>query len=318
MYFELINKLVWYIPIKKLRNTIRELLMLHFKKLDSIEYQIYLQEFRSMVRNNIINLGNEKIINETRKEKLIISLTSYPQRMQTLDVTLYSFLDQTIKPDKIVLWLSYEEFPNLERDIPNHILNMKKFGIEIEFCKNLRSYNKLLYSLKKYPNDIIVVADDDMYYPHDWLKLLYNSYLENKNVVHCHRAIKISFDDKNNPTPYKSWSAIYSQELSYKNFCTGVGGVLYKPSFFYKDVFNEELFLSLCPTEDDMWFWAMIVLNDIKIKVVKNNIRDQLKSISLYNYKNLYDYNQYNNDEPFNNIINHYGDKLKNKLLSDN
>jgi hypothetical protein len=48
--------------------------------------------------------------------------------------------------------------------------------------------------------------------------------------------------------------------------------VLYPPNSLYKDVANENLFTELSPTNDDIWFWMMAVLNDTRIKVVKHNI----------------------------------------------
>ena len=139
MYRNYIDKLVWYIPFKKIRDLIRNILLEYFRKLEVINEQIALLDFRSKIRNSISQLP-ENIIKETRNPRIIVTLTSYPERMETIDVVLYSLLDQTLKPDKIVLWLSYEEFPNLEDDVPSNILDMKKYGIEIDTAaaKNVR------------------------------------------------------------------------------------------------------------------------------------------------------------------------------------
>ena len=85
-------------------------------------------------------------------EGLIISLTSFPQRMYEIHYTLYSLLTQTVKPAKVVLWLGTEQFPDGEKDIPQKVLKLKENGLVIEWHKNLRSYTKLVPSLKKYPN----------------------------------------------------------------------------------------------------------------------------------------------------------------------
>ena len=70
---------------------------------------------------------------ETRNPKVIVSLTSYPKRITDIQYTLFSIFNQTFKPDKIVLWLTEEEIPNREMDIPNHILKFKKIGLEIKW-----------------------------------------------------------------------------------------------------------------------------------------------------------------------------------------
>ena len=285
--------------------------------INSISHKLDVLDLRNKARMQILSIGDEKIIKEKRKERLIVSLTTYPERIYDIDVTLFSLLNQTVKPDKIILWLGKEEFPNLEEDIPSHILNMQKFGIEIKFCKNIKSYKKLIYSLQEFPNDAIVTADDDIYYKYDWLEKLYNAYLENKEYIHCHRAHKILFDEKNNILPYSEWiHEIKSDKTSpsYFNFLTGVGGIIYKSNLLYKDINKEELFMKLCPNADDIWFWCMAVMNNTKINVVKDN--NNIKEIGYEEYNKLSSENclQNKNDEQIKNIINYYGDKLKNIL----
>ncbi len=205
---------------------------------------------------------------------LIVSLTSFPQRMYEIHYTLYSLLTQTVKPAKVILWLGAEQFPNLEKDVPEKVLKLKENGLTIEWTNNLRSYTKLVPALKKYPNNIIATADDDIYYEKEWLEKLLKNYEKNKDCIMCHRAHRVKFD-KNNLAPYKKWpKKIKSGKASYLNFLTGVGGVLYPVNSLYKDVVNEKLFIELAPKADDIWFWAMAVLNRTKILVVKDRIRE--------------------------------------------
>ena len=49
---------------------------------------------------------------------------------------------------------------------------------------------------------------------------------------------------------------------------------MFPPKSLYIDVLNEDLFMNLSPTGDDIWFWAMAVLKGTKIKLVGNNISD--------------------------------------------
>ena len=204
--------------------------------------------------------------------KIIVSLTSFPERMKDIHYTIYSLLNQSLKPDAVVLWLAKEQFPNLEKDIPQSVLNLCNNGLCIKWTHDTRPYKKLIPSLKEYPNDIIITTDDDIYYPPIWLELLYTSYLQNPKAVHCHRGHKIKFDKQNNILPYKKWKhRIGHDYASFKNFFTGAGGVLYPPHSLYKDTTNEKLFLKLAPDADDIWFWAMAVMAGTPINIVKNN-----------------------------------------------
>lgn len=206
---------------------------------------------------------------------VIVSLTSFPERMYEIHYTLYSLLTQTYKPSKVVLWLAKEQFPNLEKDIPEKVLMLKENGLTINWCSNLYSYKKLIPSLKEYPNHIIVTADDDVFYDKEWLERLVLAHKKHSNCIICHRAHKIKLN-KDIIAPYKKWKKCIkgSDKASYLNFLTGIGGVLYPANCFYKDVLNENLFNEIVPKADDVWFWAMAVLNGYKILVPKNYIKD--------------------------------------------
>ena len=183
-----------------------------------------------------------------------------------------TLLQQTIKPDKVILQLSKEEFPQKEEELPESLLTLVKCGLTIEWCDvNLRSYNKLLPTLEKYPEAIIVTADDDMYYPNDWLERLYTSYQENPNLIHQHTITRLEFDDKFSLKSAGRENKHKGSE-SYFNKIRGCSGSLYPPNTLHSDIHRVDLLLEYAPTSDDIWFWAMAVLNGTKIKWMDNGI----------------------------------------------
>ncbi len=246
--------------------------------------------------------------------KLIVYLTSYNARINYTYFCIFSLLNQSLKPDKVILWLAEEEFP--DKNVPEQILKLEKNGLTIKWCKNTKSYKKLVSALNDFPDDIIVTADDDLYYPKNWLRKLYISYLKNPENVHCHRAHRILFDKEKNILPYDKWEfEICGSSTSFRNFFTGIGGVLYPPKVLHKDVLKEKLFTKLAPNADDIWFWAMAVLNNTKIEVIKNNINgfDNFERLNakLYNIKRfagLCDKNLYEgqNDTQLKNVLDYY------------
>ena len=54
------------------------------------------------------------------------------------------------------------------------------------------------------------------------------------------------------------------------------GGVLYPPHSLYKDVGDAELFRKIAPYADDIWFWAMTVLNNVKVRSFRGRMRKVL------------------------------------------
>ncbi len=219
--------------------------------------------------------GNGVAVNSGRAPRLIVTLTSFPERMYDIHFTIYSLLNQSLKPDAVVLWLAPSQFPNGEKDIPETVLKLKANGLTIKWCDDLRSYKKLIPALKEYPKDILVTADDDIFYPINWLELLYAGYLRNPKSVQCHRGHKLQFDKAGHILPYKKWKHRINHDIaSFQNFFTGAGGVLYPPHSLYRDVSDVKLFQKLAPNADDLWFWTMAVLAGTPINIVESRIKN--------------------------------------------
>ena len=255
------------------------------------------------------------ITENKRDEKLIISLTSFPARIPTLHITLSSLLQQTVKPDMVVLWLATEQFPNGENDLTPEVLRLKDFGLTIKWYHDIKPYKKLIPALLEFPNDAIITVDDDVFYDKTMVERLYKSYKEYPHYINCHRITKISLKNgKIKAKPKKCY-----RNPSFANKLVGVGGVLYPPKSLYKDITNEELFMKLAPTNDDIWFWLMAVLNDTKIIQIKNNNDEPIEIAETLNGPCLCQVND-NGENLFyvqlENMFNHY-EGLREKVLND-
>lgn len=264
---------------------------------DKIQYEI----------NNFAKSGIDE------NSDIIISLTSYPKRMYDIHYTIYSLLNQTIKPKKIILWLSQEQFPNRESDLGENILNLRKFGLTIKFIEgDIKSYKKLIPALKEYPENIIITVDDDIYYENDCIEKLYNTYLETgSKYITANRCHLIKLQN-NQISRYKNWEKnINREEASYLNFFTGAGAVLYPPNSLHNDILKEELFTTLAPNADDIWFWAMGVLKDTKIKIPQNSYKkliytNPIRELGLNDDGTLFTTNKTDNDTQMQNILKIY------------
>ncbi|MDR0308203.1 MAG: glycosyltransferase [Chitinispirillales bacterium] len=256
--------------------------------------------------------GRRKL-SEKRIDHLIISLTSFPQRISEIKYTIYSLLDQTILPEKIILWLAESQFPNKEHDLPEELLSLRKFGLLISWCEDIRSYKKLIPALEWFPKHYIATADDDLYYKKTWLEKLWLEHLKYPDDLICHLGAKILFNDKK-VLPYTQWIRYIKGKLLGERIlvCSG-GGALYHKRYLHNDICKKELFLNLAPYADDLWFYFMTILNDTKIRVVKKpcfkiKYVDPYREYGLNNEYTLSTNNLYANfnDKQLQNIIEHY------------
>lgn len=265
------------------------------------------------------NLGEQLCINKKQRQcPIIISLTSFEERFSDLELSIYSLLNQSILPDKIILWFSNNYTLS---DLPYSITKYVKNGLEIRFVKDIGSYTKIIYALKEFgSSSIIVTADDDIYYPADWLEKLYLSYTANPKDIHVHRAHRVLLQN-GNILPYEQWNKHVQEETArYDNFLTGVGGVLYPPKCFIKEVFRSDIFLAQSPCADDMWLWLMAILSDRKIRVVKEHIKtltctNIFRQLGLGGGRTLYTKNRLGfNDVQLDNLMELYRANIMKKL----
>jgi len=201
--------------------------------------------------------------------ELIVSLTSYPNRFSTLHLTLACLFNQTIVPDRVILWIAYED----KKFLTKEIVSFQKLGLEIKFCDDLGPYKKIIPTLRTNPDSFIVTADDDVYYWQTWLEELVETWDQHKNCVIAHRAHRIRRDRHQNLLPYADWNLNFSDNLepSDLNFPTGIGGVLYPPDVFCSEVTDEDQFMKLCPHGDDIWLYWMYRMNGFKVKMTGEN-----------------------------------------------
>lgn len=219
--------------------------------------------------NKAMNSKESGIANELYSaESFTVSLTTYGKRIFDVYLTIESIMQQTFKPNRIVLWLAEEEFDM--DNIPETLNYQQKRGLTIKFCKDIRSYKKLIPSLKEYPNDVIITIDDDVIYNIDLLEKMIKAYRNEPQYIYFNRGHLITFNKNGSIAPYKDWKW-QTNETKPSNLYvpTGVGGVLYPPDSFNEEVFDEQIFMTICQSGDDIWFKAMSYLNNKKAKRIK-------------------------------------------------
>jgi len=200
-----------------------------------------------------------------KRDGLVVSLTTMPKRIYGLWVVMDSLFRQTVRPDRIILVLTEEEFPVGKESLPESLLRFCPLGLEIVFLPyNLRCHNKYIYSLGSCPGATVITVDDDCYYRRDTIERLVDLHRKYPGAVCCNIAGII---DPNHFYEYSFWKKSSSErEPSDLNVALGFAGVLY-PS----EIQDVELFLDrnlskrLAPTADDLWLKACELVSGIKV-----------------------------------------------------
>lgn len=196
------------------------------------------------------------------QSQLIVSLTTYPGRIDSVWLTVSSLLQQTMKPYKVILWLAEEQFAG--RGIPKSLERLKGRGLEIRFCGDLKSHKKYYDVMAAYPDYYIVTADDDIFYPENHLEELWKGHEKNPGAVVCNWSHQISFDKQGGFIPYDEWSDDAIEAPSYATLAVGCNGILYPPGCLPAEAFSKQKIRECALSADDLWLKCMEILNGKK------------------------------------------------------
>lgn len=219
-------------------------------------------------------------------EKVLISLTTYSKRVHDVYLVIESIAMQSVKANKIILWLDENEFTI--DTIPITLKNLISRGLVIKFCENFKSYKKLVPSIQEHSDYNIVTIDDDIIYPHDMLEQLLLDHISHPNVIISHRAHKIKYNTKGEILDYDLWDyETKCSDADYDIFPVGVGGILYPPHSLSLECVNYSVFMDIAPHADDVWFKAMSLKNNVKCKKVNDSRAFYQRFLMLENNQDI-------------------------------
>lgn len=203
---------------------------------------------------------------EKRDMTITCTLTSFPDRIDTVQYTIKSLFTQSLKPDRIVLWLAESEFEG--KEFPKSIKELQAQGLEIRFCDNFfghKRYYKLLEEQRE--DELIVMFDDDIIFPYFLLERLYEKWKEFPDCVICDRGQVLTFDGDEvlNPGRWSSISKVGLDKPSFRLLASPGGGCLLPPHVLYKDANNTDIISKYALKTGDIWLMFMAVQNDTKI-----------------------------------------------------
>jgi hypothetical protein len=187
---------------------------------------------------------------------LIVSLTSFPARIDQAWIPIERVLRGDQTPDLVVLVLAEEEFP--DREVPDRIRRLERRGLQVLWTpRNTHAYKKLVPTRLAYPEATLVAIDDDaMYEPWMLARLVAESH-RSPGAVIGHRGWALGHD-ADGLTAYGDWRPADPTTPSELVLLTGVGGILYPPGVLPIDLLSDlDLALELAPTADDIWCWAL-------------------------------------------------------------
>lgn len=212
-------------------------------------------------------IGGIKVEPLQDKENLpIVSLTSFPARINNLWMVIYCIYKQTKLPGKIVLALSKEEIPQGIEALPSSLRFFLDKGLEILWIEeNLRPHNKYYHARQKFPDRLIITIDDDLLYHPTTIERLLIMHNQFPDCI-CSNRIQQIVVNPNSFAPTRCWPTIYNHvSPSHKWLALGYSGVLYPPNFHTRDLYDKNKISQLSLMADDMWLKVQELLGNFKV-----------------------------------------------------
>jgi hypothetical protein len=232
----------------------------------TIFYRLYRKCAYAARRNTVKKSKPQNALNtQKREQKIIVSMTSYPARFHCIHIALKSIMLQTVKPDRIIVWLDEDVSRN---SYTKEMTELEKYGVEYRNAPgDLKPHKKYIHAMQEYPDDIIITVDDDLIYSADLIKSLMKTHEKYPDAVCARRVHKIIKNKNSDIASYNEWIGEYtgSSKPSHDLIATGVGGVLYPPHCLDKRTFDIEKICELSLKADDIWLKFMELLSGTKV-----------------------------------------------------
>ena len=187
------------------------------------------------------------------RQRVIVSLTSYPQRIDYVADVVRSLFAQLQLPDLTVLYLSEDQFPDGVKSLPPSLTSCLGRDFQIRWVGgDMRSHKKYLYAVRDFPEDLVITVDDDIVCRNTLVGDLLSAHTRHPHAVAAIRTHLMEFDFNGVLLPYSSWQMEVGNarpELcdrpSMRLFGTSGAGI------------DTRAIGETCPNADDVWLKAM-------------------------------------------------------------
>src|SRR5262245_12481017 len=222
-------------------------------------------------------------------QRVIVSLSTVPDRINNLRSTIQSLLKQTRPPDEIIL--AIPKFSVRERRpyvVPKYISRLPRVRV-LHCAEDWGPATKFIGAIQDElaagrENSLIMVVDDDRIYPRDALEtyLYYSGQLPNAALCFRGAAMPSTLD-------WDDAQMIHARDVREPRLVaviTGCGSYVVRPRFFDRSLWDYSGAPTVAFYIDDIWISAWLTRRGVKRYVVPasammRSVRRQRRTVSL-------------------------------------
>lgn len=233
-----------------------------------------------IIRTKLLSLADLPALDTKSSSRIhsdspIVSLTTVPGRINNIKPTIVSLLRQRLAPKEIQINIGADYFAGAP--VPEFLTGLRTVKVFKE-AKDCGPATKYLYTLKRVePRQLIVVLDDDMYYPDTLIEDLVRADKKfNGQAAICINGLRV-------PKSLHSFDRESDREIKIGikrvAIVEGCGGYTLRASYFSTDLFDLNGAPKRAFFDDDFWVSGHLSRNNI----AKYQIAGRKKRKSLVN-----------------------------------
>lgn len=201
-----------------------------------------------------------------RKKKVIASMTSFPGRIDKIHLSIKSLFCQTHKPDRIILWLAEEQFP--DHKLPSTIEELIDVGLEVKYVENIMGCKRWFYIYPELRDEeLLVTFDDDIVFPEKCIERIIRTHEKFPDAIVCDRGQTVAYDATGKMLIPGRWKVISDEGVyapSFKVLPSPGGGCLFFKGALHHDATDLEVVKQNLKT-GDLFLMFMAVQNGTRI-----------------------------------------------------
>lgn len=189
---------------------------------------------------------------------VVVSLTTYGPRVDTVFLTIESIAKGTVRPRRIILWIDDDAVLS---DPPIQMRRLAARGLEIRRAEVLGPHKKYFPALDLAIAENIerlITVDDDMMYPRWWLQRLMRAVEKSPTAIVAYRARRVTMS-ADGFAAWDAWPLCQSVSPSLLHFGIGEAGVAYPQRVLQALKERGSGFLETAPRADDIWLHSTAV-----------------------------------------------------------
>lgn len=204
-----------------------------------------------------------------RPERVVISLTTIPARARHIRPALLSLLDQDEPADRILLNYPVTSL-RTGAPYPDPATLDLPAGIDVLRCTDSGPSTKLLPAIGAEPGALIIVADDDVIYPSDFVATLLAAHRSEPAPAWGYRGVAL-----NRQAPFAELSHIFASALDepqVADILFGTWGYAVTADMFDEGVFNYPGVDDAVRWVDDVWISGHLARRGVPRKIVASRL----------------------------------------------